>query len=112
MKLNLNQITIPVFDIEKSIQFYEILGLKLTIATKSGFVLFDTDPTVLYSNKLIADDPLFQKALASKTDTGATEFELQNHRWIGSYVNLGLDLVAMTKTEWKKSTVILMAAIG
>jgi catechol 2,3-dioxygenase-like lactoylglutathione lyase family enzyme len=31
VKLNLNQITIPVLDIEKSIKFYEKLGLKLIV---------------------------------------------------------------------------------
>ena len=29
--MNLNQVTIPVADVEKSIQFYEVLGLKLIV---------------------------------------------------------------------------------
>ncbi len=41
MKLNLNQITIPVFDIEKSIQFYEILGLKLIVKSLPHYARFE-----------------------------------------------------------------------
>ena len=41
MKLNLNQITIPVFDIEKAIQFYEILGLKLIVKSLPHYARFE-----------------------------------------------------------------------
>ncbi|MBL0256883.1 MAG: VOC family protein [Bacteroidetes bacterium] len=39
--MNLNQITIPVFDIEKSIQFYEILGLKLIVKSLPHYARFE-----------------------------------------------------------------------
>jgi catechol 2,3-dioxygenase-like lactoylglutathione lyase family enzyme len=41
MKLNLNQITIPVFDVEQSIQFYEILGLKLIVKSLPHYARFE-----------------------------------------------------------------------
>ena len=41
MKLNLNQITIQVRDVEKSIAFYEKLGLKLIVKSTPKYARFE-----------------------------------------------------------------------
>jgi catechol 2,3-dioxygenase-like lactoylglutathione lyase family enzyme len=41
MKLNLNQITIHVNDVEKSIQFYEKLGLRLIVKSLPKYARFE-----------------------------------------------------------------------
>ncbi|MCW2119656.1 VOC family protein [Flavobacterium sp. 7A] len=38
--MNLNQITIPVLDVEKSIEFYQKLGLKLIVHSTSHYARF------------------------------------------------------------------------
>ncbi len=39
--MNLNQITVPVIDIEKSITFYEILGLRLIVKALPHYARFE-----------------------------------------------------------------------
>jgi catechol 2,3-dioxygenase-like lactoylglutathione lyase family enzyme len=39
--MNLNQITLPVSDVEKSIQFYESLGLKLIVKALPHYARFE-----------------------------------------------------------------------
>ena len=39
--MNLNQITIPVFDLEKSIKFYQKLGLKLIVKSIPDYARFE-----------------------------------------------------------------------
>ena len=39
--MNLNQITIPVYDVEKSIQFYQKLGLKLIVKSLPNYARFE-----------------------------------------------------------------------
>lgn len=39
--MNLNQITINVFDVEKSIEFYEKLGLKLIVRSLPNYARFE-----------------------------------------------------------------------
>ncbi len=41
--MNLNQITIQVLDVEKSITFYEKLGLKLIVHTNSNYARFECE---------------------------------------------------------------------
>lgn len=41
MKLNLNQITIQVCDVEKSIEFYQKLGLKLIVKSLPKYARFE-----------------------------------------------------------------------
>jgi catechol 2,3-dioxygenase-like lactoylglutathione lyase family enzyme len=38
--MNLNQVTIPVINIEKSISFYEMLGLKLIVKSLPDYARF------------------------------------------------------------------------
>ena len=39
--MNLNQITVPVIDVEKSIIFYEMLGLKLIVKALPHYARFE-----------------------------------------------------------------------
>lgn len=39
--MNLNQITVPVLDVEKSISFYETLGLKLIVKALPHYARFE-----------------------------------------------------------------------
>ncbi len=39
--MNLNQITVPVLDVEKSIAFYEMLGLKLIVKALPHYARFE-----------------------------------------------------------------------
>lgn len=61
MKLNLNQITIPVRDVEKSISFYEMLGLKLIVQALPHYARFvcksgDSTFSLHQSNKFGTDN--------------------------------------------------------
>ena len=42
--MNLNQITIPVTDVVKSIEFYQKLGLKLIVHTHDAYARFECTP--------------------------------------------------------------------
>jgi serine phosphatase RsbU (regulator of sigma subunit) len=81
----------------------ELGGLNLTIATRSAWVLFDSDPAVQFASKNILEDPLFRAATGSKVANGALEYDVDENRYLGSYVNPGLDLVVTSRTEWKKA---------
>ncbi|MEL6191164.1 MAG: VOC family protein [Bacteroidota bacterium] len=39
--MNLNQVTVPCFDLEKSISFYQKLGLKLIVYSKDHYARFE-----------------------------------------------------------------------
>ncbi len=83
----------------------------MTLATRSGWVLYDSDPAVLHSNKNIAEDPLFSTAVASKVSEGTHEFEDSESKFLGSYSSPGLNLIALTRTAWStvmKSTYTLI----
>jgi len=81
----------------------QLAGMNLTIATKSGWVLYDTDPSVLYSKKNISDDPLFDSSSTSRFASGANEFKTSSGHFLGSFVHPGLDLVVLTKLSWQKA---------
>lgn len=81
----------------------ELRGLSLTIATRSGWVLFDTNAERLATHRTIQDDPLFKASQASQLANGATEFDAEDVHYLGSYVRPGLDLVVMSRTEWMKA---------
>lgn len=60
MKLNLNQITISVKDVERSIEFYQKLGLKLIVKALPNYARFeclsgDTTFSLHQSNEKIDD---------------------------------------------------------
>ncbi len=95
-------VSVGYFPLDKFVRS-ELGGLNLTIATKAGQVLFDTDPSIFYTKKMISDDPLFIVAAASKLSGGATEYESDGKKYIGSYIHPGWDLVVLNKIEWKKA---------
>ena len=39
--MNLNQVTVPVLNVEKSIEFYKTLGLKLIVESLPGYARFE-----------------------------------------------------------------------
>ena len=41
MPLDLNQVTIPSIDLEKSVPFYELLGLKIIVSSMPRYVRFE-----------------------------------------------------------------------
>ena len=56
--MNLNQITIPVFDVEKSIQFYKKLGLKLIVEALPNYARFEcTDGGATFSLHKVETKP-------------------------------------------------------
>lgn len=81
----------------------EIRGSNLTIASKQGWVLFDSDPTNLYTRKNLGGDPFFRSAVSGPTTTGAQEFTRDGTALLGSYVRPGLDVVVLIQTEWRKA---------
>lgn len=81
----------------------ELHGLNLTVATGSGWVLYDTDPALLYSKANISENPLFRFAKQSQTKNGTYSYEQGGERYLGSYVLPGFNLVIMTKVDWKKA---------
>jgi hypothetical protein len=81
----------------------DVYSSKITLATKQGKVLFDSDPATLYGQISIKTDPLFVSAVESKTTLGAKEFDFQEVRYLGSYFRPNLDLVVLTRTEWRKA---------
>jgi sigma-B regulation protein RsbU (phosphoserine phosphatase) len=82
----------------------ELAGLNLTIATKTGWILFDTDPAALFSGKNLKDDPLFQSTSASKLSSGAQEYDdVDGRHYLASYVQPGLELLVFSKADWKKA---------
>ncbi len=105
LKLKFNSAGMPVAIGAISLKSFvnELNGLNLTIATKNGNILLDTDPTVLYSKKTLEDDPLFKTAAAAKLSMGAQEYESQQESFLGSYTNPGMNLVVLTRTAWKKA---------
>ncbi len=84
--------------------FADELGrLNLTIATQAGWVLYDSDSAVTFSRKNILDDPLLQASLGSRVAAGALEYDFADTHFLGSYVQPGLDLLVLTRTEWQKA---------
>lgn len=75
----------------------------LTVATRSGWVLFDTDPAQQFGRANVLDDPLLTRSNAMQLTTGATEFDVRGTQYLGSYAHPGLDLVVLTRTEWKQA---------
>ncbi|OFZ20472.1 MAG: hypothetical protein A2X94_10690 [Bdellovibrionales bacterium GWB1_55_8] len=77
----------------------QLAASDVTIATRSG--------RLLLSSKAFSDDlkrdPLFQAAVASQVATGAKEYDLDGERYLGSFLNAGMDLVVVNRTEWKKA---------
>jgi serine phosphatase RsbU (regulator of sigma subunit) len=81
----------------------EVKGSRVTIANSDGFVLHDTDSTVLFSNANLAEDPIFLKAIASQTAVGAGEFDSSNRRFLGSFFRTDWQLLVLSRTDWKNA---------
>ncbi|MCL7987268.1 VOC family protein [Sphingobacterium sp. lm-10] len=70
MKLDLNQITISVEDVEKSILFYELLGLKLIVKSLPKYARFEcTDGDATFSLHQSAEGGTDKTWLYFETDT-------------------------------------------
>ena len=81
----------------------EVKGSRVTIANSDGFVLHDTDSTVLFSSANLAEDPIFLKAIASQTAVGAGEFDSSNRRFLGSFFRTDWQLLVLSRTDWKNA---------
>lgn len=81
----------------------DIRNSTITIATRDGSLLFDSDAATLASTRSVHENPLFQKANGTQLASGATEFELAGVRYLGSYTRPGLDLIVFSKTGWRKA---------
>lgn len=56
--MNLNQITIPVIDLERSIAFYQLLGLELIVHSNAHYARFVCpDGTTTFSLHVVEDLP-------------------------------------------------------
>ena len=80
----------------------EFRKVDVTLATKGGWVLYDTDPAQLYARANILDDPLFARATATQLAAGAAEFPYKGTDYLGSFVHPGLELTVLARTEWKQ----------
>lgn len=78
-------------------------NLRLSVATKEGRILFDSDPSILYGNQTLAENPLFIEAIQSQTVNGAREYHFQGVSFLGSYQLPGLDLVVLTQNKWDQA---------
>ncbi|HUP58565.1 MAG TPA: SpoIIE family protein phosphatase, partial [Bdellovibrionota bacterium] len=81
----------------------EARGLSLTIATRSGWVLYDTTSSKLLGRMNISDDPLFDLARNSTASAGASEYDFQGNHLLGSYVNLPFDISILARTDWQSA---------
>lgn len=79
--------------------------IDISVATRSGWLLFDTNPTELFSRRNISQDPLFKTAsqlFKTELRTGVSEFQWQGERYLGSYSYFqSLNLVVLAKSKWK-----------
>lgn len=81
----------------------EIKGSRVSIANRDGFVLHDSDSTVLFSAANLAKDPIFLKAIQSPTAVGAGEFEDSNSKFLASFFRTDLQLVVTSRTDWRNA---------
>ncbi len=81
----------------------EIKGSRVSIANRDGFVLHDSDSTVLFSAANLAKDPIFLKAIQSPTAVGAGEFEDASSKFLASFFRTDLQLVVTSRTDWRNA---------
>jgi|GEM_PF-631313 len=85
----------------------DIAASRISVLSRDGLVLFDTETPFIYGLENLVDDPLFEQAAASTTLSGAAEFSLESgERFLGSYFKPGLGITVLARTPWK----IAMAA--
>lgn len=87
----------------------DLNGLNLTVVTRSGWTIFDTDPALLYKRINIADDPLLAASKSSPFKTGTNEYQLENKHYLGGFYKPGYDLAVLTRAEWDKTMVATYA---
>ncbi len=80
-----------------------IKASQVTIATRRGQVLFDTNPNAMFAGEGIKDNPLFQLGSEGRVPAGAREFEVDGKRFLGSFYLPGHDLVVLTRSEWRRA---------
>jgi serine phosphatase RsbU (regulator of sigma subunit) len=79
----------------------EFADLELTIATKSGWLLFDSNPTDFFARSNVSGDALFTAALSNSVQTGTLDYLSKGVRILGGYSKPGFDLVVLSKANWK-----------
>jgi len=78
--MNLNQVTVPSIDLEKSIPFYETLGLKLIVKALPHYARFEATNGATFS--------LSQQDKLSAADGVTVYFEMED---LDNYVNALLE---------------------
>jgi sigma-B regulation protein RsbU (phosphoserine phosphatase) len=81
----------------------DIKASQVTLATRDGRILFDSNPAKTFTDKTVGDDPFFVTATDGPLASGAQEFTHNGIQYLGSYFRPGLDLIVMTRTEWRKA---------
>jgi sigma-B regulation protein RsbU (phosphoserine phosphatase) len=83
--------------------FSELKGLNLTIATHSGWVLFDTNTANMYLHINISNDPLVAASKNVQFKTGTQAYSVDGKRYLGGFSKPGYNLVVLTRTEWENA---------
>lgn len=78
-------------------------NLQITVANRSGGVLYDSDLVQFYARQALTENPLFMLANTSSVENGAMEFDANGIHYLGSYLNPGMDLTVLSKTEWRQA---------
>lgn len=74
-------------------------GSSVTISDIEGWVLYSTDPSLLFGQSNISTDPLFKLAASSRTAEGAAEFPGDREEgFLGSFLRSGNNLVVLSRT--------------
>jgi serine phosphatase RsbU (regulator of sigma subunit) len=81
----------------------ETQDLDLTIATQSGWLLFDTNPAAVFDRSNISSDPLFTAALRNPVRSGTLDYSSPQGRFLGSYAKPGFDLVVLSREAWDRA---------
>jgi len=81
----------------------ELQSSQVTIANRAGWILFDSDPSVLFKQGNISKDPLFTEAVSQQPVSGAKVYMAKEVEVIGSYYRPHPDLVVITRTPMKKA---------
>lgn len=79
----------------------EAKASELTIADMSGWVLFDSDPNRFFSKINISKDPLFDIAKKSQVETGATVYDDEEKKYLGSYFRSPVGVIILARTGWR-----------
>ena len=78
-------------------------NLAVTVVERTGQVLYDSDLVSFYSHGSMSENPLFIGANTSTVESGAMEYDLNGIHFLGSYLNPGLNLSVLSKTEWRQA---------